>query len=178
MERARGPGVVVGAVAGCVSLLTLEAFRLWVVSPYIYAITTDPSRGPGGSPIRTWTSGEQWERYLALGDLSLVGLLFAASLVFFLICVAIGRAAPSSPGLTGATSAALALALAFACLLLGGLAWASNPWADPAGRFDRFGYLIDYGAVLFVLSPLATLSGYLGGKLGGRSRSRATGPAY
>jgi len=175
LERVHWVSVMVSAAGTFLSLLILAGFHRWVVLPYIQYITTDLSRGPGRKLIRTWTSGEQWDRYQALGDLS---LLCAVLLALFLFCfgsLAVGRAVPSFPGTNGATTAALALGLAFACLLAGTLPWVLNPWVHPGTRFEKLGFLTNYGALLCYVFPFAILSGYLGGALGGRFRSRAAG---
>lgn len=168
LERISWPRIITGAAETFLALLALAGLYRWVLIPYIFYVTTDPFRRPGGKIIQTFTRAQQWERYQSLNVYALFLVLFLACLIFLLGGLVVGRAVPSFRGSNGAASAALAATLAVVCLLAFTLPWILNPWASSGMRYEKVDLLSNYGLVFCLTFPFAVYSGYLGGKLAKR----------
>lgn len=162
LRGVRWAGVVVGVAAAMLFVWLLVALVYSVIIPYLHGIFA--VERPGGV---TSFSG----RNAALYDtLTLLSLLSTFPLALFLGGLVVGGVVRSSPGLHGALSGAVVAAV--------GLAWSStNTIAillDPVSDtpFDDAEKFLVLTVGLCVLSPIAVLVGFLGGKLGGRFRSR------
>ena len=152
-------GAVVGVVATMLFARLLVALVDSAIIPYLHGIFA--VERPGGV---TSFSGRNAALYDALSGLS---LLSAFPLALFLGGLVVGAVVRSSPGLSGALVAAVGLAWSSANTIALLLNTTSDTPFDDAEKF------LIVTVALCVFSPIAILAGYLGGKLGGRLRSRA-----
>ena len=108
--------------------------------------------------------------------LSGLALLSALPLALFLGGLVVGGLVRSSPGLNGALSGAVVVAIGLAWSSANTLALLLNTMSDTP--FDDAEKFLIVTAAICVISPGAILAGYLGGRLGGRLRIRVVpGPA-
>ena len=164
-DRIRWAGVVVGTGAAVLFVRLLHRFVFSVIIPYLHGIFA--VERPGGVTSFSGTNA-------ALYDiLSLLSLLSTFPLALFLGGLVVGLVVRSSPGLHGALSGAAVAAVGLAWSSANTLAMLLNPVSDtPLDDAEKF-LVLAMG--LCVLSPIAILAGFLGGRLGGRlRRSRAT----
>ena len=164
MGRIRWVAVVAGiAVAGPLAFLfTILVFS--VVDSRLYGAFIAEGAGT--------TAREQTLFDVFSGASHLVAVLLA----FFLGGLLAGRIASSFPGSNGAASAGLGAAAVFAYVMGPLIPWIWRPISNPGEaytRSDNLDVLLQLGVVFCVALPFVTLSGYLGGLLGGRLRARS-----
>jgi hypothetical protein len=163
--RIRWVGIILGVAAAMLFVWLLVALVDSVIIPYLHGIFA--VERPGGV---TSFSG----RNAILYDiLTLLALLSTFPLALFLGGLVVGGVVRSLPGLHGALSGAVVAAVGLAWSSANTLAILLDPVSDtPFDDAEKF-LILTVG--LCVLSPIAILAGFLGGRLGGRlRRSRAT----
>ena len=163
MRGVRWTGVVVGVAATMLFVRVLIALVDSAIIPSLHGIFA--VEGPGGV---TSFSGRNVALYDALSGLS---LLSAFPLALFLGGLVVGGVVRSSPGLNGALSGAAVAAVGLAWSSASTIALLLNTTSDTP--FDDAEKFLIVTVALCIFSPIAISAGYLGGKLGGRLRSRA-----
>lgn len=163
MRGVRWTGALVGVVATMLFARLLVALVDSAIIPYLHGIFA--VERPGGV---TSFSGRNAALYDALSGLSLLSVF---PLALFRGGLVVGAVVRSSPGLNGALSGAVVAAVGLAWSSANTIALLSNTTSDTP--FDDAEKFLIVTVALCVFSPIAILAGYLGGKLGGRLRSRA-----
>ena len=167
MRDVRWTGMVVGVVATMLFARLLVALVDSAIIPYLHGIFA--VERPGGV---TSFSGRNAALYDALSGLSLLSVF---PLALFRGGLVVGAVVRSSPGLNGALSGAVVAAVGLAWWSANAIALFLNTTSDTTSDtpFDDAEKFLIVTVALCVFSPIAILAGYLGGKLGGRLRSRA-----
>lgn len=158
--RIRWARIVVGVAATMLFEYLLARYLVFsMIFPYLNGIF----EGSGGL-AKTGTNAAIYDA------LSLLSLLSAFPLALFLGGLVVGLVARSSPGLNGAASGAVVVAVELAWASANTLALLLNQASGtPLDDAEKF-LIVTVG--LCVVSPIAVLMGFLGGRLGGRLRSR------
>ncbi len=158
LGRIRWVSLVVGVMATSAAFWLLLVFGLPIL--------------PGLYPEGAIPTGLAW--YVHLVRATAPPLTFLL-LTFFLGGLAAGRAASTSPGLNGAVGAAITAFGGFAWFVGPLVPWIRVPISNPGEVFtrsDNVGNLITLSVVFCAVLPFVVLAGYLGGRLGGRTRAR------
>jgi len=161
-------GVAVGTAVTVLLTLLLETIVLPPVNLYLYDLFA-VERGGGAVSF----SGRAWNTYTVL---STALMLRALPVSFLLGGVSAGVTARSHPGVNGLASAMVVVALGFAWLLATALPVLIDPISNPGEVYtksENLQMLFLWGTAFCIVSPLALLVGYLGGRVGGRRSGHA-----
>ncbi|MGF1473582.1 MAG: hypothetical protein ACFB50_17815 [Rubrobacteraceae bacterium] len=166
MGSIRWTGTALGASATGVLGFLFLALASLVLDPFVSSITgTAPVDG-----VTSITAAEERVRGLLTGAFVISSLL----LCFFIGGLVAGRCAISHAGLNGAVVGIVILAVPFLSLLVGLGLVLLEPVRNPGDVYTRAENIGMLGAALVVysvISPVMVLSGFLGGRVGGRSGS-------
>lgn len=165
LRRIRCWNVMLGIWATILFAVLLTAFVASPINSHLYGVFQVERPGGAGS-----FTGRAWDTYVLFSTSLQV---FAMLLALFLGGIVVGGSGSSSPGLNGATTAALLVAIVLACLLGSALVSLLDPVDNPGEVYTQAENLqmsLVFVTASCVILPFATLVGYIGGTLGGRLR--------
>lgn len=158
--------IVLGAIIAFALAVLLTLLLFATVDKLLYA-TFISDAGPGFSV----TMREQG----LYNSLSALSHAVAALLAFAAGGVVAGGSASRCPGIRGAGSAVLVVVGVLSFLAVVGMIWAQQPISGPNQEYTRsenLGNLFAVGSMFAMISPVAILAGYLGGRFGQPLRRR------
>ena len=110
------------------------------------------------------------ERQMLADTLQLFVTVLSLMLTHFLGGLVAGRMVSSSPGLRGALAVVLTAAFGVVWFLIPVLPIVIGPSVDPQTRSENGGLIFVWAILFTVAFPIILLTGYLGGRFGGRLR--------
>lgn len=162
MRRISWIAVIVGTV------VALVAGRLTLVAmPDFYAMIAY-QEGRGGTVVLST------ERQMRADFVQVLVLAISWSLAYFLGGLVAGRMASSSGGLNGMLTALLGALVGVAWFMWDVLPLVVSASLEPLSRSEDLGNMLVLTMVFAVLLPITVLAAYIGGKLGGSLRGRAS----